>query len=69
MQYDNWELKNNIQKQINQLFKKQNMKRKNLIAKRKVNKKNLSIKNPKIKKIYNKFKKIILKNINKKVLQ
>ena len=42
------------------------MKRKNLIAKRKANKKKITEKNKKIIKVYNKFKKIILKNINKK---
>ena len=42
------------------------MKRKNLVAKRKVKKKEITVKNSKITKIYNKFKKIILKNVNNK---
>ena len=42
------------------------MKRKNLIAKRKVKKKEITVKNLKIVKVYNKFKKIIFKNVNKK---
>ena len=41
------------------------MRRKNLIAKRKVDKKKLLIKDHKIRKFYNKFKKIIFKNIKK----
>ena len=41
------------------------MKRKNLIAKRKAKKK-IAVKNSKIIKVYNKFKKIILKNVNNK---
>ena len=42
------------------------MKRKNLVAKRKVKKKEITVKNSKITKIYNKFKKNILKNVNNK---
>ena len=42
------------------------MKRKNLTVKRKVKEKEITIKNLKIKKVYNKFKQIILKNVNKK---
>ena len=40
------------------------MKRKNLIAKRKVKKKEITVKNLKIVKVYNKFKIIVVKNVN-----
>jgi hypothetical protein len=44
------------------------MKRKNLTATKKVNNKELSFKNLKIKKTYAKFKTVISKEVNKKVL-
>ena len=43
------------------------MKRKNSIVKRKVEKRKLSIKNHKIKSTYDKFEKLVLKNVGKKI--